>query len=1104
MSSKISNNHSTKGHLKNHSRDHLKEHSNKDSRKSNLDNKAKNNEKSNDSSRAKEQKGTQQEVSAFETIKTILMSRFTQLGAVFLFLILLMSVTYDIRTGPVDFEESWTCNMRSWFNPDIICSLKDNLKNSVLEQIQQQLALQIQQEFPNVDQQLLANQVNSQMQEIIRTNSFQGQDLDELVEAQFRNYIRNFQFESGRTYVGDIDTYHYINEAKNILVNGHAGTTLDENGTPIDELATAPQGRTRSSNPEMHSRVITILYQINGVDPQNPTIEDRTQAMFTLSAWLAVLSVIPMFFLLRSMTNTPLSIVGTLMFVTSSIYVGRTQAGYVSTDGYIMLFSLLTVFLLYMALKLQKQMFRIGLAILAGISITLLLWAWSPGTYLVVFTLSALLVPIFYEGVSYLKSQYKLYQENKEIKSNKDKKQLFSISELSSNFTSQFKAAIVAGVYFVTANVLQIIFFSRELVYFTLNDILRRIDGLAGVQSTNIWPNVLSSVAELRNTSFNSILDQLLVGASKDTALFFITVGLLGLFMFTTSHISFKKLFPQYNSNVLKWGMYSIGAVYYFIILLYFSNLTVNYSFIFLGLLFLPIMIGLILRIFDEDIKESDVFMVSLISAWFAGGIFMSLNGVRFLLILYPAFVLLFILGLYKFYTELGHLIKLEFENMKVPVFVFVISFFSVFVLLSVFSPQLDRSYALTNSNIPNFDDGWYELMDFARENTTHSAIISSWWDFGHFFRAVGQRGVYFDGATQQTPAAYWVGNWLLTDDEDRAVNIMRMLSCSLNQGFEYVDEVFVEEMNDESRGVHAFNVVDELVNLNKEEKIEYLENYSRFDFSQQHIDDIMNLVHCDEPRQTLAVASGDMIGKAGVWAHWGLWNPTKKYVLDNYQQLSVEEISSILEIEVEVVNQMVQELQSIDSRAQNLGVSRTDLRNQWLAPYPSYLGNPFECQFRNEVVNCQDQFIIDLSNRSNISVQGQLTDSLTVSRLIIPTMFGMEIIELNDREHLDILLTPGEGTAQLLPAQYPLGNSMFTKLYFLQGYDTTQFDLLKQVQTQTASRVFMYDVNFDEVQRDDSGLTIDMDDLEFEEVIEEAVEEAVEIESVDETQFEE
>lgn len=457
---------------------------------------------SNEDSNTTMSQNSKNEISALDTFKVFFASKFVQIGAIFLVLVMLMSVTYDIRTGPVDFEESWTCNVRSWFNPDVICSLKDNLKNSVLQQIQQQLVIQIQQQYPNLDEQLIVNQVSAQMQEIVRTNTFQGQDLDELVEAQFQNYIRNFQFESGRTYIGDIDTYHYVNEAKNILVNGHAGTTLDENGTPVDELATAPQGRNRSLNPEMHSRVITTLYQLNGVDPQNPTIEDRTKAMFTLSAWLAVLSIIPIFFLLRAMTNTPLSIVGTLLFATSSIFVGRTQAGYVSTDGYIMLFSVLTVMFLYLGLKLSNQTIRLSLAVLAGISITLLIWAWPPGTYLVVFTLSALLVPIFYETVNYLKSLYKVHKENKEIKSSKNKKEVFNLSTFIKEIPTSFKSTLVAGVYFITANILQLIFFSRELIYFTINDTLNRIDSLAGVDSTNIWPNVLSSVAELRNNSF--------------------------------------------------------------------------------------------------------------------------------------------------------------------------------------------------------------------------------------------------------------------------------------------------------------------------------------------------------------------------------------------------------------------------------------------------------------------------------------------------------------------------------------------------------------------------------------------------------------------------
>lgn len=1038
------------------------------------------------------------EMSATQTIKQLLTNPFSKIFGILLVLVLLMGLAYEIRTGPVDFEGGVFCSARQVFDNSVVCGFEENVRNSILQQIQQQIAVEVQQQFPNLDQQMLQQEVANRFRQVLQTNTFQGQNIDELVRIQYQEYIRNFQFESGVTYIGDIDTYFFMNEGTNVMQNGHRGTTIDENGTPINELQRAPQGLPKVGVTEMHSQVIAWLYQLHGVDPVNPSVEERTKAFFTLSAILAMLAVIPFFFFMKFATNTPFAIISSILFTTSSMFVARTQAGYVSTDGYIILFSVLTVALLYLALRQQNQIFRILTAIGAAISITLLLWAWTPGTYLVVFTLAALLAPIGYEVILYLKKLYTNYKQSKENSS----KPVFSVSSFVNDFPENFKATIVALTYYITATVLQIIFFSRELVYFTINDTFRRIDSLAGIASTDIWPNVLSSVAELRNTPIREIFSQLLISESGATmVIILLGLSLTGMFAYLISHINFKKVLPTYNSNIIKWSINVIASVYYFFVLFNLQDLTINYPIVFLGLLFVPILIGLLVKVFDEDIKTSEVFLIAIIAIWFSGGVFMSLNGARFLLLLAPIFVILVTYGLYRLLFEIVELLKLEFKEINVPSTHLVLSVLVALTLFSISTPQIDRGFAMTNSNIPNFDDGWYELMEFIQSNTSEDAIINSWWDFGHFFTAVGQRGVHFDGATQQTPAAYWVGNWLLTDNELRAVNIKRMLSCSLNQGFEFIDEIFVEEMNDQSRGVHAFNVVDELMNLTRDEKEEYLQDYERFNFTQEQIDEILHLVHCEEPRQILAITSGDMIGKAGVWAHWGLWNPTKKFVLDNYQRQSVEEMSSILEVNESEISRMVQELQSIDTRAQNLGLSRTDLRNQWLAPYPGYLSQPFECQFQNDIVNCQNQFLINLTNPNNITTQGRLTDGADVSRIIIPTMFGLETYELNQDEGLDILVTPSNNMAQLLVAQYPLGTSMFTRLYFLQGFGTTNYDLLKTVNTIPASRVTMWDVNFDETNissSDDSGFSIDIGDIIFEEQLPQENENIGEVEEIE------
>lgn len=1011
-----------------------------------------------------------EEVSVKDTFKQILISKPMNILLVLLLVIGLMSIAYDVRTGAVDYETSWTCEVKSFFNDEVVCSLKDTIEQNINRQIQQLIAQDIQQQYPGLDQQFLQQEVLNQYQQVLDTNTYRGQDLGVIVESQYQSYINNFQSDLGQTYFTGIDPYLYLGYSKNFYINGHSGTTLNENGTPVVEYRKAPEG-----NPvgrvNLHSYVMSQMYNLNNLEKsEGLTYDDRMNATFTLPAIIAMLTIIPLFFLLKGISNNYFAVIGTLLLTTTSIYLSRTQAGFVDTDAYIIFFIMSTLALLYLALKSTSMTLKILLAITAGISIVLFQWAWGPSWFFILFTFAALLATIGFEilrytFVFYFENKHKNNNKNSTHKQNASSSTPYLFEQLKSKEVQlkYFSGAITGVFYFITIEIINIFFRQRgEILTQLYSNLFSGVQQLTTTTTSSIWPNVLSSVAELQDAAFNDIFSQLISGVGADTSIALTLFGLLGIFAYLNRGVGYSSLLPKYNSNVIFWGINAIVGAYLAYILFGLSSLTVNNSIFFVSLLFLPIIIVLIVNIINHHINTQEVFIISLISIWFAGGLFMSLNGTRFILLLAPAFTILVTFGIYKLIIEAVDLLRLEFKNINAKTAIHALSIISFVILYSIISPQIDRAYAITSSNTPNFDDAWFDLMEYTQENTSEDAIINSWWDFGHFFAAIGERGVTFDGGSQGTPASYWTGNWLKTNSELRATNILQMLSCSLNQGFEKVDSIFIKEMNDKTGGVHAFEVIDTLMNLNSQEQRKYLEEYERFDFSQEQIDSILNLIKCENPRQMLAITSGDMIQKAGVWAHWGSWDPNRKYVLDNYNSMSTEEISLTLEINHSEVKRLVQELEEIDRRANNLGVSRNNLQNQWLAPYPSYLNQPIQCELNNMTINCQDQLLIDLTNRDNISVEGQITNQLDVSRIILPTQAGVDTITINDKEELDLVVTIQEGSAQVLPTQYPLGDSMFTKLYFLDGHSLNNFEKLTQVNTQTASRVSMWNVNFD------------------------------------------
>ena len=106
-----------------------------------------------------------------------------------------------------------------------------------------------------------------------------------------------------------------------------------------------------------------------------------------------------------------------------------------------------------------------------------------------------------------------------------------------------------------------------------------------------------------------------------------------------------------------------------------------------------------------------------------------------------------------------------------------------ILIALAVYAP-LSSSYMFSSSIYPNVDDSMYNSLTWIKYNTPQDTVITSWWDFGHLFTAVADRPVTFDGGSQNTPRAYWVGKALLTNNEDLSAGILRMLTSSGDQGY--------------------------------------------------------------------------------------------------------------------------------------------------------------------------------------------------------------------------------------------------------------------------------------------------------------------------------
>lgn len=132
--------------------------------------------------------------------------------------------------------------------------------------------------------------------------------------------------------------------------------------------------------------------------------------------------------------------------------------------------------------------------------------------------------------------------------------------------------------------------------------------------------------------------------------------------------------------------------------------------------------------------------------------------------------------------------------KLKKPWSVFIAVAISSFMTIILFVP-FTTSYAVSLSQPPILDNNWWEALNWIKNNTKECAVIATYWDPGHFIRAIAERPVVFDGATQNAKLYEHIKNRtivrsriqdiatvLYTSNETKAVEILKhykMPNCS-------------------------------------------------------------------------------------------------------------------------------------------------------------------------------------------------------------------------------------------------------------------------------------------------------------------------------------
>lgn len=826
-------------------------------------------------------------------------------------------------------------------------------------------------------------------------------ELQDQVAATAALFRGKLQDDHGQTYLLAIDPYQFLRYVEDELDHGYPGDTLRD-GKPYDKHMLAPIG-TFASSP-LHVSFGVWLYKLVSLVKQT----EPMAVFFWLPVIFAALAVIPAFFLAKRYGLLAAFFAATLVAVHSG-FIGRTAAGFADTDAYVVLMPLLCGWLFFEALN-AREWKRSGLFLgLTGLAFGIFsrLWEWWYFFDVFLVMLVAYLAFLALRGVVRKERSWGEFRH----------------------------AALLALGFLVAVGLFVSLFSSFSFFLHGPFNAVYRVEGIqAAVHLGDIWPNVFTTVAELNKPSISQIIG---------------TIG--GRFLFVLALLGILATLLPERLGWKEWALLGFGLV----VGLYLSGKGSSLSiFSFLIVMSLPVALAFLLLLReDRDVKYALFLFI-----WMAASVFTMTKGVRFILLLIPPFALAAGVAVgVAFRLARAWLESVELRQWWVSPLLFLL-----FALLLL--PPIHAGRQTGMREVPSMSDAWWNTLSKIKAESAPDAIINSWWDFGHWFKYVADRAVTFDGASQNTPMAHWIGRVLLTNNEQEALAILRMLDCGSSLAVQEVQEGLPSHDQYE-----AIMLTKRIIMLPRDEARQAL-----LDAGVQNVAVVLNHTHCDPPEDYF-ITSQDMVGKGSVWGHFGSWNFTRADAYTHFhrlpQSVAVQKMEEKYGWTPEEASKVYYEMETLPNQR---------AVNGWISPWPGYPTDWKPCRYVNESVVCSlrlgvgnqngvttvlDSLVVNLSSRSGVvrlvGYRGGVPvgGSEVEPSVLVLVNDSMERVELHGTFRQAFLLDL-RATPRVLMTDPLNVDSMFTRLFFLDGF-ATGFQKFSDETAFNLGRILVWKINW-------------------------------------------
>ncbi len=824
----------------------------------------------------------------------------------------------------------------------------DWARDSVYNNIQSNIMSDISSQYPNLPDVQKAELMQERFKEELSKNNDPIEAQIASTSEYFKNGMRN---EDGEFYLGDIDTWLWYGYTNNYVRYGHFGNEII-NGESWYTLRNGREGQ--KTNVRVWSFLIAINYRIMNIFGEFSVMA----ATFYSPIFMLAIAAFAAFFVGKKIAGYPGAIAGSVIVAVHAALLSRTVAGVSDTDNLIACFSMLTVMFFVLAFEESSRKKMAVYTILAGISMGIYFVGHASWWHIFDFLIGASGAYLLY----FAWSKKSILQKG--IKGFIKIKRVQEIVYLIFGFAA---ATWISGAFFRLMTGGTFLNGLKEVITSPFLHPLSFI-ALKKVAVASVWPNVMTTVAELNTSSVSSVINQM---------------G--GKFLFLLS---------------------IIGIIYLFA------------------------------KKADLNKERKGVFYGVLLVFWYLATIYAAQSSIRFSAMLVPAFAFAmcafigFIYNSGSVWLNKGLHINEIFSKVVI----------AVVVIIVVFVPLLKSAESVALREMPLMNDAWYDSL-IGIKNDSPQAMITSWWDYGHWFVTVAERQVTFDGG-DQGERIHWVGKSLLTSDEKLSVGILRMLNC----GQEKAPHIVEKYVNNDTP--KAIDIIYRIVAEDKQGAEDILENEG---FSNEAIEEITSITHCDDLIPPYYITSDDMVGKAGVWGHFGSWNFTKaamyNQVVKKDQSEGVDTLIKNFSLDEETANDAYYEI-------------KTTPADQWVSPWPGYMASG-SCSVKKNIVSCSNGLIVNLTSyEAALAVQGGQARPYS---LVYADKNGVNEKVFSDSNiGVSAALIPNGNSFTTVLMDPLQAKSMFTQLYFFKGHGLECFDFFSYKKSFTGNEIYVWTVDWE------------------------------------------